>query len=509
MNEQSTSESEQRFGNLKSVVDGASIFLVGEICYKAVGFALNFLLARYFGPVLYGIYSYAYSFVTVSTQFAGLGADVAVIRFLPIFDDDPNRRNRVFGLASLTTVVGTCTASALLWFLAPTINQYTLTEPLFVDVLRVLAILLPFDTLTKVISNTFRGMEQPVEQTVVLKIIRPVLRICAVGLALVLSLTILDTVAVLVVAGGVAFLVGAALLLRRTGLRPALPRPSAHPVRREVTQYYKYSVPLLFARAGSVLYNRIDIFMVGLLISSSAVGYYNIAFLVSTIILLPLTGCSQLFAPIASRLYENGEKEELNALFTTVTRWVFSASLLAALGGIVYAREIMLIFGSKYAAGASVLILFSVGQLLAASVGPSDYLLIMTDHQYLSFINHWVFGLANVVLNYYFTLQFGLAGAALATATILGVLNIVRWLQIWHLEQLSPYSKRFYKPLLAGIGTLLAMIAIDISLSGFVSLVIGGSVGTVLYVLLLYALGIEDEDIDFAKRMLNRSRTGS
>lgn len=512
MTEQTTSEqssSDRRFANLQSIVDGASIYVVGEACYKVVGFAINFLLARYLGDALYGIYAYAYSFVTISTRFAGLGADSAVLKFLPMYSDDQERQNRTFGLATLTTVIGTCTAAGLLWFLAPTINQYTLNKSLLVDVLRVFALLLPFDTLTIVISRTFRGIERPFDQVLLLKIIRPGIRVCGVVVALLISLTLLETVAVLVVAGVVAFLVGVVFVFRRSSLRPSFPRMSGDTARKEVISFYDYSVPLLFAQAGSILYNRIDIFMVGYLMSASVTGYYNIAFLVSSIILLPLTGCNQLFAPIASRLYENDEKTELNGLYATVTRWVFSAALLAALGAIIYAREIMSIFGPEYVAGTPVLMLFAVGQLLNSTVGPSNYLLMMTDHQYLSFVNHWIFGVVNVVLNYFFILWFGLIGAALATASIVGVLNIVRWIEIQYLEQLSPYSRAFYKPILAGIGALAVMVVVKVSLSGLVSLVIGGCAGVLLYAVLLYALGIEDDDIDFAKQMLGRAQSES
>jgi O-antigen/teichoic acid export membrane protein len=261
----------------------------------------------------------------------------------------------------------------------------------------------------------------------------------------------------------------------------------------------------MFSRAGSVLYTRVDVFMVGFLLSSEAVGFYNIGFLVSSVVTLPLVGLSQIFTPIASRLYEADDYEGLDSIYSTVTRWAFTVSLFAALFAIVYAREILALFGPAIVRGAPVLQLFALGQLLNAAVGPSNYLLMMTNHERLSFINHWVFGVANVILDYVFIHKFGFVGAAFATAGILALLNIVRWLELRYLEGLSPYSYRYYKPLVAGFVAAIVLYFSRFLASGIQSLVVGGVLSGLAFVLALYALGIEQDDKEFFGRLLNRS----
>ena len=92
------------------------------------------------------------------------------------------------------------------------------------------------------------------------------------------------------------------------------------------------------------------------------------------------------------------------------------------------------IFGQGFAAGSEVLSLFVVGELVISVVGPSSYVLTMTNHQYLRMINEWGSGILNVVFNYIFITQFGLIGAALATAGILAFVNIVRVIEVWALS---------------------------------------------------------------------------
>ena len=491
-------ESEIHFDSLRSIFSGASIFILGQMFVKLAGFAINTLLIRGLGPELYGVYAYAKSFIDVSATVTNLGSDVAILRFLPTFETNQERRNRVLSVASIVSFVGSLVVAGGLFIFAPIINEYTLNHPMFVDALRIFALVLPFDTLSKLISSTFRGIELATYQVFVAKILRPTLRLTAVAIALLIGFSLVGTIGALAVASIGIFLLACLVLLRRTVLRPALPNSTA-----EATEFLDYSVPLMFSQAGTVLYNRLDVFMVGFLLSSEIVGFYNIGFLVSSIVTLPLVGFNQIFTPIASRLFEADDYESLNSLYSTVTRWGFSASLLASLFAVMYAREILSLFGPTVVRGAPVLQLFAIGQLLNAAVGPSNNLLMMTDHERLSFINHWIFGISNVALDFVFIHEFGFIGAALATASVLGLLNVVRWLELWYLEGLSPYSYRYYKPLIASF-----VAAIIIYLSGFLTsgiwlLLVGGFLGSIAFASALYALGIEQEDKEFFDKILN------
>lgn len=481
-----------RLDSLRSILSGASVFVVGQLFVKLAGFAINALLIRGLGPELYGVYAYAKSFIDVSNTVTTLGSDLAVLRFLPAFETDPARQNRVLGMASAASFLGSLLVAGGLFVFAPTINHYTLDQPAFTSVLRLFAFVLPFDTLTTLVSGTFRGIELPAYQVFTKKVLRPVLRLAAVGISLLVGLSLLGTIGALVVASVAVFVLAGLILFRRTALRPRSPTSTA-----EVAEFFDYSVPLMFSRAGSILYSRIDVFMVGFLLSSEAVGFYNIGFLVSSVVALPLLGLSQIFTPIASRLFNADDYEGLNSIYSTVTRWAFSVSLLAALFTVVYASEMLALFGPTVVRGAPVLQLFAVGQLLNAAVGPSNELLMMTDHERLSFINHWVFGVVNVALNYVFIQNFDFVGAALATASVLALLNVVRWLEIRHLEGLSPYSYRYYKPLVAGAAAVVVFYLSTFLALGIQLLIVGGLLGGLAFGLVLYALGIEQDDREF------------
>jgi O-antigen/teichoic acid export membrane protein len=324
----------------------------------------------------------------------------------------------------------------------------------------------------------------------------------AAATAVLLGYGVLGIVAALVLAAGATLAGTLWFALRKTSLRPARTRS-----REEVREFLFYSLPAAASRIGSVLRKRVDVFLVGVLLSAGAAGIYNVALFLSSFISLSLVSFNQLFPPVASRLYSQGNVRELDAAYSVTTRWILSGALVIATSVYVYRRELLGLFGTEYAKGSLVLSLFVVGQLVNSAVGPAGWLLQMTDHQYLNALNNWILGVLNVAFSYYLVLELGLIGAAVGTAGSLAIVNVVRVLEIWHLEGLFPYTSRFFKPIVASVGMGTVMVALGTVLSGPTLLVVGIPGGVATFLFLLRLFGIEQRDRQLVSLLVSRYRT--
>jgi O-antigen/teichoic acid export membrane protein len=443
---------------------------------------------------LYGIYAYATTFTSLSVVLARFGTGKSLLRFIPAYEDNPPYRNHLVGLAYLTALLGSVLFGIALYFLAPVISGVTLDNPLFVVVLRIFALVLPFNTVIKLTNAVFRGLKQLEYQVVLADIVHPVTQIGVVTIGLLLGYSLLGVVASLAVGAILVCLVAVSLLYARTPLRPDLGPPQTG---TGVREFYSYSVPLTLKDVGSILYKRIDILMVGFFLAEASVGIYRIAVLVSGVLVLPLNAFNQLFPPVASQLYTDGDVTELQSVYETVTRWTLTVAIPPTLVAVLYSPELLAVFGSEFSEGGLVLTLFAVSQLTNCAVGPSGYLLMMTDHQYLTMTNQWLLGALNVVLNYVFIMEFGLIGAALATAGVLSFINIIRVFEVWYTEGMTPYSTAYWKPLTAGVLSGTVMAALSTIVTGYVLLVVGAFVGGLVFVGMLFLIGIEQEDREF------------
>ena len=494
-----SSESSSSFSSIRSVARGASVFFVGTGINNVQRFLINLLLTRTLGTTLYGVYTYGTTLMAVSSVFTNLGTNQSLLRFIPEYEDDPANQNRIIGLASLTTLVASIVVAAVAFVAAPVITDLTLDNPMMTDVIRLFAIALPFRELGETIGMVFQSIEMQGHQMLTSSVGLQVFRLAAIAVAIALGATFIGIIAAMVVAWVLAFGFGLLLLFSRTSFRPTFGKSS----KDELVEFYDFSVPLTLTQAGSVLQSRVDILMVGFFLSGSAVGIYNVAAVLSRFLSMPLTGFSQLFPPIASGLYARGEIAELESMYSQITRWSFTLSLLPSIAVMIYADEALSIFGEEFAAGSGVLILFVLAQLTNAGVGPSGYVLMMTNHQYLSMIDEWGLGVSNVVFNYFFITNFGIIGAALATAGTSAVINLLRIGQVWYTEGLVPYSLAFGKPVIAGVVAAVVMYACTMFLSGFVLLVVGSALGTVAYAGVIFAAGIETEDREFFAELIS------
>jgi O-antigen/teichoic acid export membrane protein len=163
---------------------------------------------------------------------------------------------------------------------------------------------------------------------------------------------------------------------------------------------------------------------------------------------------------------------------------------------------VLSIFGEGFTEGAIVLVLFAFAQFTNSAVGPSGYLLMMSDHQYLTLANQLGSGVLNALLNYILILQFGFIGAAVATAMTLTSINLIRVSQVWYIEGIQPYNRSFYKPIFAGLASAVALFITSLTFDGYILLLVGGVAGAFCFVSILYLAGIEEEEIKILKQVL-------
>ena len=483
---------------LRSISEGAGLFLLGRASKRGLGLLTNVVLTRGLGTSQYGMYSYFVIVATLAQVFTRLGADKSMLRYLPEYEDDIRMQNAMLTIACLTSVGASVTVAVILYWFAPLVSRFTIDEPLFVDVIRVGAIVLPFNTLSKTLLAVFKAIDRMDYNVATSSVAQPLFRLLFVGGAVVLGYSVVGAIAGFVVAGILTFLTALIILADRTDLG-RIEQPS----KSEAKQYYNFSAPLTFNQLGSFFYNRIDLLMVGILLSSAAVGIYRVSILVAGFISLPLMAFNQLFPPVASRLYQNDNIGELKSVYTVVTRWIFTVSLFPSIAAILYSSEVLAVFGEDFSRGAFVLTLFTVAQLTNCLVGPGGYLLMMTNHQYLTMINQLLSGGLNAIFNYVLIVTFGLPGAAVATATVLSGINVARVLQIWYLEGFFPYDQSYAKPLLAGAVSASVMASVPVFASGYVLIVVGGVLGAGGFAAALAAFGLEEEEEDILRELLS------
>jgi len=490
------------FEDLASVSHGAVLSLGGVSAQKLLLFLTNLVLTASLSVSAYGAYALAWRITRILVRFAPFGSTPTLVRFLPEYRDAPDRQDRFVGLAYATTLVASVAIALGVGVFADRINAATIRHSAFPTVLRFLGVLLPLYAFVRLISFQFRAIERIEYRVLLNRFAWPVARLVAVSIAVAMGYAVVGVVGAIVLAGGAVVLLGGWLAATRTSHRPRLDVS-----REELVTFYDYALPNTFKTIGQLLRSRVDVILIGWFLTASAAGIYNVALFLTSLITIPLIAFNQLLPPIASRLYADGKVDRLQAIYSTVTRLVFTITLLLATIQFVYRAELLALFGSEYTRGSLVLAVFVVGRVVGNGVGATGWLLLMTDHQYLRLVNSWVLAVLNVAASYYFVLEFGLVGAALGTAGSIAVVNLVRLAELYYLEGLQPYDAKFLKPLGAALGMAAVMTALRPFLSGVVLLVAGTAAGFLAFGGFLYLFGLERRDRLVASALYDEYRS--
>ena len=473
---------------LESVSHGAVVATGSLSAQKTLLFLTNFALTQGLTAALYGVYAFGRRISGILMLFGPLGGMAALVRYLPAADTEA-RQDRVFGLACGTALVASLTFGAVVFLLADAINAATLDHPTLPLVLRLFAVLVPFDVAIRLASTVFRALGKIEYHLAVTLILRPAARLVGIVAALAAGTGAVGVVAAFVAMTAVVAVLTAWLLTSRTPVRPSMGASRA-----EAREFINYAGPNALSKVGSLFQNRIDVLLVGFFLTAQAAGVYNLALFLMSLLAVPLFAFNQLLPPIVSELYSEGEVEMVNEVYGAVTRLIVTLTAPIAVVTFVYRVELLAVFGDAYTTGSLVLGVFVVGRVIGNGAGATGWLLLMTDHQYVSAANNWLLGVVNLGLSYLLVLEFGLVGAALGTASSLAVVNAFRVAELWYLEGIQPYDRAFCKPLVAAGATVAVGSQLDRFLAGVPLLGFGAVVTVGVFVGVLVALGLEPAD---------------
>ena len=473
---------------LVTIAHGAVVTSGAVSAQRALSTVTEFVLTRGLGPVAYGVYALAWRIAQVLSRLVTFGSVPALQRFLPAADDSLER-SRVAGLAYATTLGFGSVIAIGVWLLAPQINANTVVEPAFTPAMRLFGLLVGLLGLVMIVAAIFRAIGSARGEVLFNKLLRPSARLLGATLALALGYSVVGVAGAMVACLFALVVIGVPSSIYSTGIVPRI-----RGIRSEIRRFYNHAGPVAMSSLGKVFQNRVDILLVGALLTAVDAGTYNLVLVLVSIAWIPLLSFNQLLPPVASDLYADDQMETLNAVYSSATRLIVTTVVpfLAVLG--VYGEQLLGVFGPTYARGYVPLVVYLGGVFVGSAVGATGWLLMMTDHQYARMLLDWVLAALNIVLTYAFTVRFGLAGAALGTSLAIATQNGLQVLLLRRFEGLFPFDQTFLKPLVAGGGMIATMLAVRALVPGLIAVGVGTLVGLVSYLFGLLALGVDPRD---------------
>ncbi|WP_047871778.1 lipopolysaccharide biosynthesis protein, partial [Nocardiopsis sp. RV163] len=136
-----------------------------------------------------------------------------------------------------------------------------------------------------------------------------------------------------------------------------------------------------------------------------------------------------------------GDHAGVRTLYQAGTAWLVCLLWPLYLSVLVFAPQVMRLFGPEYAAGATALAVVCAGQLAAAALGMGDLVLTMTGLTRLNLVNNVLSLAANVLVCVLLVPAAGATGAAVA---LVAAMLVRKLLPLWQLRSrvvLHPFNR--------------------------------------------------------------------
>jgi O-antigen/teichoic acid export membrane protein len=188
-----------------------------------------------------------------------------------------------------------------------------------------------------------------------------------------------------------------------------------------------------------------DSIAVGHYLDARRLGVYSIAATMVAMVSLVQRSVNQIFASTIADLHARGEHHLLKRMFQTVTKWVVGLTFPFGLVLIIYAREIMQIFGRGFEEAWPILIIGGVAGLVDCGVGSAGTLLLMSGRQNRLIKIQVVTAGLMIGLSLALVPRWGIIGAGLATALNVALTNLWFLVEVRRELKFYPYSGSFWR----------------------------------------------------------------
>jgi O-antigen/teichoic acid export membrane protein len=188
----------------------------------------------------------------------------------------------------------------------------------------------------------------------------------------------------------------------------------------------KMAKPLLLVTGTGVIASNADAIMLGVLGTFKDVGIYSVAARLALLTSFFLQVTNASIAPKLASLYDKSKLSEMRLMVQRVTKGLALVALLFVFFFIVLGQWLLSFWGAEFQESYLVLVILAIGQFFNITTGCSGMILVMCGFEKIHGYISLVCLVLNIILNIILITKYGALGAAIATAIIVILENIVK-----------------------------------------------------------------------------------
>jgi O-antigen/teichoic acid export membrane protein len=384
------------------------------------GFLVTAAVTRTLGATEAGLFLFGFSLLSASSKFFRLGLDSVILRWIGA-EGASSLAQEKLNRGLIWIILVSVPATILVALLADIMATSIFGKPALGPVLRWMILALPFMTVFMVIGMAFQGQHKVIIATIFQQLGMSSLFLSAFAVIWWQAPRWLDAANLGLVYALTASLVCACacwLWYRQPGMQKKIKA-------LRDTELWSASSNLWVASSMGLLVQWSGIIVAGAIITSEDMAYLTAAQRTAALTSFVLMVVNMVVAPRYARLWKEQNINEIQRLARLSTRGMLGLAMPVVGVMVLFPQQVMLVFGEGFDEGALLLIIMALGQFINVATGSVGFLLNMSGHERDMRRVTMFSGPLTMICALVFTLQWGVLGAATATALGLSVQNLL------------------------------------------------------------------------------------
>ena len=443
--------------SFKRIVHAGAMVSFGTLSSVLLNFVAGIIVIRLVTRSEFGLISLGNTLMNVVVVIAVLGFKVGLPRLISKYRAHENKAviSSLIRTALSISLSSGVLFSLALYFSAPLLSM-SFGKPGLQHVIQIFALMVAPLVLMDGLTGIFRGFENARTKVIFQDVSLNLVRITLILIVWSISYSFQHILLTYTVSAWVVFTLYALYTVPRL-----TPRCQSTGRQRVAKELMLFSLPLMAVGMMGNLMAWASTLILGILQPSGEVGLFNAPLRLANIIPIALGAMLFLYLPLATKLFERAALNDLKALYVTITKWAYLATLPLLLFFLLEAEFIVVwLFGSEYQSAANVLRVLAVGFSVHTFLGPNATTLISRGDTRIVFHGTAIAAFSTVVLCLILVPYYGALGAAFGTALAKSISNVYISVVLYTRLGIHPFTSMYIKPVAFSIITILLFYAI-------------------------------------------------
>lgn len=492
---------------LKLIVKSSFVVFITLFLSKIISYAYRIVLARYYGPEIYGLFSLAIMVLGWFVAFSSFGLTDGLLRYIPWYRGKKKYKEikHILRISTIVLVSSGIFSAIILFLFSEYIAINFFHSPELIIFLKIFSLLIPISLFANMSLSILQAFEKISWHSFILNVFQNLVKVVSIILLIFLGF---KTNAIIF-----SYFLGifSMLLISFFVCKYKIPEifgkyELENSAKNKISkEFFSYSWPLMLAGIISNVLLWIDSFALGYFKGPLEVGLYNAAIPLVVLIRFAPELFLKLFFPFVTKEFARKNFQVVKQISKQVGKWIFILNLPLFFIILLFPGEIInLLFGAEYVFAKTALQVLAIGSFAISFVFISYNLLSMAGKSKLILIDTLLASIFNIVLNIFLIPKpfifgwdnsLGILGAALATTIVNIFLTIAVFFQAKYYTSIIPVRKKMLKIFFIFLFPLFLLIFIKkYIIFNLISLAFLWIFFFLLYYLLIFITGCLDKN---------------